>query len=210
MPSKLKRLNTAKTYVILDTAVLQYDQLLAVLRIIVKAGVDIVQLRDKQGLAKDMVLFCQQAKRITQQRTLLIMNDRVDVAVAAGVDGVHIGQEDLSLQDVKRLVSKHMLIGLSCQNLLQARRAKVLGAHYIGFGSVFKTKTKPERIPMDLKLLQKVHKEIKIPIFAIGGINRNNVKNILSFGVKRVAVCREVLLAKKPDQVVSDFRQILS
>ncbi len=210
MPSKLKRLNTAKTYVILDTQVLPYAQLLAVLRIIVKAGVDIVQLRDKHGLAKDMVSFCKQAKRITQQRTLLIMNDRVDVALAAGVDGVHIGQEDLAIEDVKRLVSKDMLIGLSCQNLLQARRAQALGAHYIGFGSVFKTKTKPERKPMDLKLLQKVHKEIKIPIFAIGGINRNNVKNILSSGVQRIAVCREVLLAKSPDQVVSDFRRILS
>lgn len=209
MPSKLKRLNAAKTYIILDTQVLPYAKLLSVLKPMVYAGVGLVQLRDKMGTARDQIAFCKAAKKITENKTLLIMNDRVDVALLSGCDGVHVGQEDIALKDVFSLTQGKLIVGVSCQNVLHARRAEREGAHYIGFGSIFKTKTKPERQPMLLNLLQKVHNQIKIPIYPIGGINRENIKSLLSYGIKRVAVCREALEAKRPDLVIKDLENIL-
>ncbi len=209
MPSKLKRLNAAKTYIILDTQVLPYAKLLSVLKSMVHAGVGLVQLRDKNGTARDMLSFCQAAQKITGEKTLFIVNDRIDVALLAKSDGVHLGQEDIPMKQALMLTKGKMLVGISCQNLLHARRAQAEGADYIGFGSIFKTKTKPDRLPMNLNLLQKVHKQIKIPIFPIGGINRENIKSLLSYGVKRAAVCREALEAKQPGKVIKDLHNIL-
>ncbi len=121
-----------------------------------------------------------------------------------------MGQEDLPIHEVLALSKGKLLVGMSCQDLVAARRSEAEGAHYMGFGSVFKTKTKPERSPMVLNLLQKVHKHIKIPIFPIGGINRENIKDLLSYDIKRVAVCREVLLAKNPGKVIKDFEYLLN
>lgn len=207
--SKLKRLNVAKTYVILDTQVMPYRSLLTILPSLVKGRVGLVQLRDKIGLAKDMVAFSLAAKKITGEKSLFIINDRVDVAMVVGADGVHVGQDDLPLKSVQGLVGRGMIIGVSCQNLAHARRAEQGGADYIGFGSVFKTQTKPNRLPMDLKVLQKVHNSIKIPIFPIGGINSTNMMLLKGCGIKRVAICRDVLLAKKPSQALDQIEQNL-
>ncbi len=208
MPSKKQRLNTAKTYIILDTQVLPFDDLVICLKRLVAAGVGIVQLRDKHTCAKDVFLRAKVMKRICGDKTLFIVNDRVDVALGVGADGVHVGQDDLPMLAVRALVKEKMLVGVSCQNLAHARRAVAQGADYIGFGSIFKTLTKPERSPIDLKLLQNVHKQIKIPIFPIGGIDRNNITMLLNCGIKRAAICRDVLLNKDPGNALKEFESI--
>ena len=121
-----------------------------------------------------------------------IMNDRVDVALACGASGVHLGQEDLPVSFARKVMGPEAIIGASCQNFKQAKRAEQEGADYIGFGSVFKTKTKPHRLPMDLKLLEEVLLKIKIPVFAIGGIDQENILTLRQIGVQRVAVCRAI------------------
>ena len=98
------------------------------------------------------------------------------------------------------------IIGVSCQNLDHALKAQDQGADYIGFGSVFQTQTKPGRQAMDLDILQKVIKQVRIPIFPIGGIGRGNIGQLIPLGVKRVAVCRDILLASNPFQVVRELK----
>jgi thiamine-phosphate pyrophosphorylase len=99
------------------------------------------------------------------------------------------------------------IIGVSCQNLDQALKAKAQGVDYIGFGSVFQTQTKPGRRAMDLDILQKVIRQVNIPVFPIGGISRRNIGQLIPLGVKRVAVCRDILLAKDVNRAVRELRE---
>ena len=201
-----KLLASAKLYLILDAHLLDYGALLQVLKDAVLEGVDIVQLRDKKGSAKEILDFCRKALRITKHKIPFIVNDRADLALLSGADGLHVGQEDLNYMQARKMMGPSKIIGVSCQSLAHVLKAQAQGADYIGFGSVFQTKTKPERQAMDLDLLQKVIKKVKIPIFPIGGISRGNISQLIPLGVKRVAVCRDILLAKDVAKAVSELK----
>ncbi len=206
MRSNKKLLASAKLYLILDTQVLDYGPLLQVLKDSVRGGIDIVQLRDKKGSTKEILDFCRKVLRITRHKIPFIVNDRADLAFFSGADGLHLGQEDLSCLQARKIMGQDKIIGVSCQTMHQASAAEAFGADYIGFGSVFQTQTKPGRQAMDLGVLQKVIKQVKIPIFPIGGISRGNIGQLISLGVERVAVCRDILLAKDVTQAVKELR----
>ena len=190
--------------------VISYDRLFLVLKAAVRFGVGIVQLRDKKGSARDILSFCRQALKITAGRTLFIVNDRVDLALLGKADGVHLGQEDIGYTQARQMMGPKAIIGVSCQTFEHARKAQADGADYIGFGSVFKTKTKPERNPMDLKLLRRVLSSTRVPVFPIGGISRKNIGVLTEIGVERAAICRDILLANKPGIAVNNLKVLLS
>lgn len=206
MPLKKKLLASAKLYLILDAQVLNYGALLQVLKDSVRAGIDIVQLRDKNGSAREVLVFCREALKTTKHKIPFIVNDRVDLAIASGADGVHLGQEDLDCRLARKIMGPSKIIGVSCQDLKQVKTAEAGSADYIGFGSVFQTQTKPERQPMDFELLENVIKKAKVPIFPIGGISRRNINQLVPLGVRRVAVCRDILLAKEVVQAVKKLK----
>lgn len=206
MHSRKKLLRGAKLYLILDAQVCSYDKLFEIVKISIKSGIDILQLRDKNGSAKDILKFSHKVLKFTKNRIPFIVNDRIDIALSSGAAGVHLGQEDLSVKDARQMLGKDVLVGVSCQSYVHAKRAVKEGADYIGFGSVFKTLTKPDRQPMDLALLKKIYKNIKIPVFAIGGINLKNLNLIQSQGVDRVAVTRVVLNARSPLETIKNFK----
>ena len=208
MRSNKKSLASAKLYLILDTQVLDYEDLLRVLKDSVRGGIDVVQLRDKKGSAKEILDFCRKVLKITKHKIPFIVNDRADLALVSGADGLHVGQEDLDYEQARKLMGRGKIIGVSCQNLGHALKAQAEGADYIGFGSVFQTQTKPGRQAMDLDLLQKVIKQVKIPIFPIGGISRENIGRLIPLGVERVAVCRDILLAKDAGQAVRELKRV--
>ena len=201
-----KLLAASKLYLILDTQVLDGGVLLRVLKDSVRAGIDIVQLRDKRSRPKEILAFCRKILAITKHQIPFIMNDRADLAVIAGADGLHIGQDDLDYQSARKMMGPGKIIGVSCQNFEHALKAQADGADYIGFGSVFETKTKPERRPMDLDLLQKVVQQLKVPVFPIGGISRGNIGQLIPLGVTRAAVCRDILLAKDVRKAVGELK----
>jgi thiamine-phosphate diphosphorylase len=206
MRSNKKLLARAKLYLILDAEVLDDESLLRVLKDSVLGGIDIVQLRNKKGSAKEILDFCRKVLRITKNKILFIVNDRADLGILSGADGLHVGQDDLDCKQARKMMGPGKIIGVSCQNLSQALKAQAQGADYIGFGSVFLTQTKPGRQAMDLDLLQQVIKRIKIPVFPIGGISRGNIDQLVPLGVTRVAVCRDILLAKDPAIVVRELK----
>ena len=206
MRSNKKQLASAKLYLILDTQVLDYGALLQVLKDSVRGGIDIVQFRDKKGSAKEILDFCRKVLKVTRHKIPFIVNDRADLGIISGADGLHVGQEDLDYLQARKMMGSGKIIGVSCQNLTQALKAQAQGADYIGFGSVFKTKTKPERQAMDLALLKKVIKQVKIPVFPIGGISRGNISQLIPLGVTRIAVCRDILLAFNPYQAVRELK----
>ncbi len=196
MRSKEKLLKDAKLYLILDAQVNSYSELFGIVKAAVPGGVGVIQLRDKSGSARQVLEFSRKIAAYVRGRVLFIVNDRADVAIAAGADGVHLGQEDLPIAEARRMMGPRAVIGASCQSYAQAKEAQRQGADYIGFGSVFKTLTKPARAPMDLRLLQRVARDIAIPVFAIGGIDADNIARLNAIGVEHFAVCRAVCQAR--------------
>ena len=203
-------LKKCSLYLILDTQVCDYARLFEVLRAGVNNGVDIVQLRDKLGTVKNALAFILRARRYLKGRIPFIVNDRADLARIAAASGVHVGQDDISLKDARLICGRGAMVGKSCQSLLHLAMAEKEGADYAGFGSVFRTLTKPGRPEMDLRLLREVSARARIPVFAIGGITKENITLVRDNGITRVAVCREILLAQDPGRAARELRRALS
>jgi len=204
---KKKLLKNIRLYLILDAQVNSYEQLFEIAKRSVESGVDIVQLRDKFGTAKDILSFSKRMIEVTQGRVPLIINDRVDLTLECGADGVHLGQDDISISSARKMLGTQSIIGSSCQTFEQAQKAQKDGADYIGFGSVFKTLTKPQRNPMDLNLLKRISEEIEIPVFAIGGITLENIAGIQVLGINRFAVCRAICQANNVKETTKAFKE---
>lgn len=212
MKLKRTRLNACKLYLILDTQVCDYERLWVVLQSGVNNGVDIVQLRDKLGTVQRAHAFIVRAERYLKGRIPFIVNDRADLARIAGASGVHVGQDDLPVAAARQVCGRSLLVGKSCQTLAHVRAAYDEGADYVGFGSVFKTPTKPDRMPMDLDVLRKAAlfaSGVKLPVFAIGGITKENIACVRACGVTRIAVCREILLAQDPARASRELKTLL-
>jgi len=186
----------------------QFERLILEL---ITAGVGMIQLRDK--LLSDRNLL-QRARRLRQLThgtpTLCVINDRADIAAVVHADGVHVGQEDLPVKEVRTIVGTRMLVGVSTHRMEQARSAVLEGANYLGAGPTFPSKTKTfDQFP-GVDYLREVAGEIRLPTFAIGGITAENLQSVLSTGVTRVAVGAAVTEASDPGSVVRSLRGILN
>ena len=157
---------------------------------LVRAEVDLVQLRDKRLDDRTLLARARLLRAIAPAdgRTLLVMNDRPDLALLAGFDGVHVGQEELTVQDVRKVVGPEMLVGVSTHTIEQARQAVLDGANYLGCGPTFPSTTKQFEKFAGLDFLKQVAAEIGLPAFAIGGITQSNLSDVLATGFTRVAV----------------------
>ncbi len=131
-------------------------------------------------------------RKITKKsNTLLIINDHLDIALMADADGVHFGQDDLPINLARKMTPEGFLIGKSTHSFKQAIEAEKDGADYIGIGPVYKTPTKEDYIPIGIDTAKQVIGQVKIPVIAIGGINFNNVDNLVNIGFKNIAMVRQ-------------------
>jgi thiamine-phosphate pyrophosphorylase len=222
----IRRLAAARLYVLIDgrSSIEEFERLA---RSLIDAGADVIQLRDKQlddrallDRARRLRDWTQsvgpvdnqhvgQVDNLSYNRTLFIMNDRPDLAVLAHADGVHMGQEELSVKDARAIVGPEMLIGVSTHTIEQARQAVLDGASYIGVGPTFPSGTKSFEQYPGLELLQQVAAEIRLPAFAIGGIDRRNVDKVLATGLTRIAVGGAVIAANDPAVAVRELLSFL-
>lgn len=154
-------------------------------------GVTVFQLRDKKINDRQLVRFGKILRSVLEEnpesRPLFIMNDRPDLALVCRADGVHVGQEELPVRDVRQILGDGKLVGVSTHSLEQARQAVLDGADYIGVGPVFPSPTKTFEVFPGLELVREVGVEITLPAFAIGGIGRSNVEKVWQAGIPRVA-----------------------
>lgn len=166
-----------------------------VAREILAAGVPILQYREKSKKARAMYEECLALRAMTQQTgALFIINDHLDLALAVGADGVHIGQDDLPLPKVRELLGPHFLIGVSTHSPAQAQEAVKEGADYIGVGPLFATHTKIDVCdPVGLDYLDFVVKNLKIPFVAIGGIKEHNLAEVIKTGARTIALVTEIV-----------------
>lgn len=180
----------------------------------VSGGVSIVQLREKNNSSLSFYEKASALKQLLNELSIpLIINDRVDIALAVGADGIHIGQDDLPLPVVKKMVPEDMIVGVSVSNLEEALEAERNGADYIGVGSVFPTKTKQDATLMALEDLGEICRGVSIPAVAIGGITADNMSALSDSGLSGTAVVSAIMNADNPKaasesllKIIKDFK----
>ena len=197
MKSKKKLLKKSRLYLILDKKTCGSKPLTFIAAEFKDSKVDIIQLRDKRnsrGLLLKAAMKLNKLFKATNK--IFIINDHPDIAKIADCDGVHLGQGDWPVKKARKLLGRNKIIGVSCHNLKQAKKAQNEGADYIGIGPVFATKTKPDYLPIGLSGVNALKGKINIPYFAIGDIKKDNIDSVVKQGAKRVAVCRAILETK--------------
>lgn len=211
MKSKKKLLKKSLLYLILDRKQAGSSfSLYSIARKIKDSDIDIIQFRDKiskkEIIIRDVFTL---RKLLSGSKAIFIVNDYLDIAKIVDSDGVHLGQQDMSLKVARKVLGPDKIIGISCHNLKQAFAAEKGGADYIGIGPLFPTPTKPEYKAIGLKTIKKLKNKIKIPFFVIGDINLSNIEKVVSSGARRVAVCRAILNARNIPFAVRRFSTVL-
>ena len=186
-------------------------ELIARAESLVRAGVGLIQLRDKKLDDRTLLLRARLLRHHIPPtgETLFIVNDRPDLALLAGADGVHVGQEELTVKDVRRVVGPELLVGVSTHTIGQARQAATDGASYIGCGPTFPSATKSFEHFAGLDFLREVAAEIGLPAFAIGGITQSNLSEVLATGFTRVAVSGSITGAADAEEEARLMLQML-
>lgn len=175
----------------------------------IKGGCTIVQLREKDISSKEFYDIAKSLRKITKKHKVpFIINDRVDIALAVNADGVHVGQSDLSLKDVRKLIGKNKIIGVSCGNLEEAKKAYKDGADYLGVGAVFPTNTKKDAKDVGIDGLKEIINNIPLPIVAIGGINKENIENLRDINLAGVALVSAIISQKDVKNSAKEIKKI--
>ncbi len=154
-------------------------------------GADVVQLREKTLGTRALIELCKDLQAICDQTgTLFILNDRVDAALAADIDGVHVGQDDLPVRIVRRILGHRKIVGCSAHSTAQALAAHGDGADYVSCGPLFATPTKPDYKPVGLDLIRQYKAVVQLPFVCIGGVDESNLESVIRAGADRVAAVR--------------------
>jgi thiamine-phosphate diphosphorylase len=206
LPSR--RLQPRPLYAIFDPEQTKGRATETVLRELLEGGIKLLQLRAKVMPAGDFLQLARVARRLTRSYDCsLIVNDRVDIALACSADGVHLGQEDLPLRAARKLMGDR-IIGISTHAVEQAKEAEDGGADYIGFGPMFGTTTKDTGYSTrGLAMLRQVREAVRIPIVAIGGITEANIAEVWQAGADSAAIISDLLGA---DDVAEKVKRIIS
>jgi len=199
-PSLLERmrpLHDCRLYAIMDLGYVERGAAARVVEQMIEGGVDLIQLRGKNKSMGELAdLAAELHELAAKSSTPVIVNDYAEIARAAPVEGVHVGQDDDSIEIARQKAGREILIGKSTHSLEQARAAQAEGADYIGFGPIFSTPTKPDYAPIGLENIKRVHEEVNVPIFCIGGINIDTLQSVLDAGAKRVVMVSGLLKAQ--------------
>jgi len=192
----MRSLHECRLYGIIDLGYVERRDAARIVEQMIEGGVDLIQLRGKnESIAELADLAAELHELAAKSFTPLIVNDHAEIAARVAVEGVHVGQDDDAVEIVRQKAARDILVGKSTHSLAQARAALGEGADYIGFGPIFATPTKPDYAPIGLEDVRRVHEEVELPIFCIGGININNLQSVIDAGAKRVVMVSALLKA---------------
>lgn len=192
---RYQRLQQAQSYLVTSA----HERLLETVEAALAGGIAVVQYREKTLDDCDRLQIAQQLKLLCHRYSaLFIVNDRVDLALAADADGVHLGQNDLPIEFAREILGANRIIGRSTTNPDQMQQAIAAGADYIGVGPVYATPTKPDKPAVGLDYVSYAAAHATVPWFAIGGISVDNLNEVLDAGAERVAVVRAIMAAEQP------------
>ena len=198
-------------YLVTDRNVLKGRKLVEAIEESIKGGAGIVQLREKNVSSREFLNIAKAVKSITDKYDIpLIINDRLDIALAVNASGVHLGQEDIPCKKAREILGEDMIIGVSAHNLEEALKAEEDGADYIGCGAVFNTSTKKDTTNIKIGDIKKIREHINIKMVAIGGISEKNINQLEGTGIDGVAVVSAILSKddiKKATEELLEFIQ---
>jgi len=203
-------LSRSRLYGILDLGYVERGRASDVAEALMTGGVDLLQLRAKNYPAREIVNVAGELREITARHGVpLIINDHPEIARELQAEGLHLGQDDVSIAEARGIVGADCAVGKSTHNIDQAIRAFYEGADYIGFGPLFATPTKPDYPPIGLGEVGKVHDAVRLPIFCIGGIKLDNLPKVIEAGARRVVIVSGLLQASDPAEYARRAKQIL-
>jgi thiamine-phosphate pyrophosphorylase len=192
----MRPLHDCRLYGIIDLGYVEAADAARIAGQMIEGGVDLIQLRGKERSIDELARVAAELHQLTAgSLTPLVANDHAEIASRVALEGVHVGQDDDAIEIVRRKVSRPLLIGKSTHSVEQAVAAQREGADYIGFGPIFATPTKPDYPPIGLAEISRVHAQVEVPIFCIGGINIDNLQSVIDAGAKRVVMVSALLKA---------------
>lgn len=196
-------------YVITDRKLAGNQPLFNIIESAIAGGATIIQYREKQKSTKAMIGEARDLLEITKQANIpLIINDRIDVALAVDADGVHVGQDDCPAGLARKLIGNNKILGVSVKSVNEAVKAVNDGADYLGVGDIFGTKTKSDAgAPVGLEVLENIAGKVSLPIVGIGGINKENAGSVISSGADGIAVISAIIGTPDPEK---EARQMLN
>jgi thiamine-phosphate pyrophosphorylase len=209
LPQKNSLLKEIDFYLVTDSG-LSKKGTLSDVKEAVEAGCKIVQYREKNRSTKEMIDEASEIKRICRGRAIFLVNDRIDVALAVDADGVHIGQDDMPIETAKKLLSPDKIIGLTVHNVDEAIEAEKSGADYVGLGSIFDTSTKKDAGKgIGPARIREVKNMIKIPVVAIGGINKENCRTVIENGADSLVAISAIVCSGDVKKETREFINII-
>ena len=196
-------------YLVTDRMLMRTKTLDEAVEQAVIGGCTIVQLREKESLSLDFYVLALEMKKITDRYGIpLIINDRIDIAMAVGAAGVHIGQKDIPADIARKVIGKDMLLGVSAVSAAEAVNAAKAGADYLGVGAMFPTGTKPDAGFVSMEELGRIRKAVDIPIVVIGGISKENAMLFQPMGIDGLAVVSAVIAQPDIKKSAADLKSL--
>jgi len=207
----VKRVIDYSLYLVTDRGLMAAGSIEECVEQAVRGGCTLVQLREKTASSREFYETAAQVRKITADLGVpLIINDRADIALAVNADGVHIGRDDLPLDAARRIVGENKIIGVSAHNLAEARTAVNMGADYLGVGAMFATGTKTNANPTSMEELRRIRAEVKLPIVAIGGINKNTLPLFAGTGIDGIAVVSAIVSQKDSMNAARELKTLFN
>ena len=198
--------NALKLYLVTDSDILKGRDFYKCIEDAIKAGVTMVQLREKNADGKEFLEKAIKLRQITKKYNVtFVINDRVDIAMIADADGVHVGQSDIDAMSIRKLIAEDKIIGVSARNVEEAKIAKENGADYLGIGAMFSTQTKNDAKEVSFETLRQITEKVNLPFVLIGGITLDNVDKLKQFNPDGYALVSGILAADDIGKRVGDW-----
>lgn len=196
-------------YLCTDRSLMSTNTIEESVELALEGGCTVVQLREKDCSSKDFYDLAIRVKTITHRYDVpLIINDRVDIALAVNADGVHVGQSDLPASVVRKIIGDDKIIGVSASTKALALQAVADGADYLGVGAMYSTNTKTDAGVITIDTVKEIRKVVDIPMVVIGGINKNTVSNVKGIGVDGICVISAIVAQQNITQAAKDLKEL--
>lgn len=196
-------------YLVTDSRAKSEEEFLNIIEEAILGGTTVVQLREKDASTKYFYNLALKVKEITSKYDVpLIINDRIDIALAVGSEGVHLGQDDMPADIARKIIGDDKILGVSASTVEEAKKAEIDGADYIGSGAVFPTSTKDDADSVPIELLKEIVDSIDIPTVAIGGISLDNANQLKGTGIAGFSVVSAIMSAENPREASQKLKEI--
>ena len=203
----MKSLDT-RIYFITDSTPYSEDEFLGRVESALKGGVSLIQLREKERTTREYIALAQKVHELAKRFGVpLIIDDRIDVALAAKTEGVHLGQSDMPIKTAREILGGEFIIGATAKTVEQALEAYEQGADYLGVGAIYPTTTKVKTVLTSTEMLDRICKAVSIPVNAIGGLNKDNIDVLKGIGIAGICAVSAIMKAPDPEKAVKELSE---